>query len=293
MNRNNQSQVNVNTTEGDVQTPTRRYKKPFVMLTLGVLGALALSPLADGASATTGQASSDSKLAVTSLAPPTGMAWIQGVVTDQAGHGLDNVNVEVWPSDPAATAPVGSNLSYGGFPADGRHGHGAYRIEVPAGQPYRIVFSAVGGEEDGDDYRMQEYGRGLPVMVKSTGAHAAAKAGTTRNLGYTALVHQGQVRSTIKLSQPAKVKAGKRGSVRVSVTSPFVAPVTGKVTVKVAGKKATIVRLGQSGNGSATLHLPKLKAGKHKITASYAGTSTVLKSKAQPVKVTVVKKTRK
>jgi hypothetical protein len=289
MTYNTDSQANMNTPENNVQTPaTRRYKKPAVLLTLGVVGALALSPLADGASASTGvrQASSESRLALAPLAPPTGMAWIQGVVTDQAGHGLDNVNVEVWSSDPSATAPTGSNLSYGGFPADGRHGHGAYRIEVPAGQPYTIVFSAVGGKEDGDAFRMQEYGRGLPIMVKGTAS--AAKAGTTRNLGTTALVHQGQVHSTIKISA-AKVKAGKRGSLKISITSPFVAPVTGKVLVKIGRKKAT-VRLGQTDNGKTTLKLPKLKAGKHKITATYAGTSTVLKSTATPIKLNVTKK---
>jgi hypothetical protein len=290
MNHHHDSQADVTTPERDSQTRTRRrFKKPAVLMTLGVVGALALSPLADGASATTGQASSE-KLAVTSLAPPTGMAWIQGVVTDQAGHGLDNINVEVWSNDPTATTPVGSNLSYGGFPADGRHGHGAYRIEVPVGQPYRIVFSAVGGEEDGDAFRMQEYGRGLPIMVRAKST-TAARAGTTRNLGTTALVHQGKVRSTLKIAA-AKVKAGKRGSLKIRVTSPFVAPVMGKVIVKVAGKKAT-VRLGQNDNGKTNLKLPKLKAGKHKITATYAGTNTVLKDAATPIKLTVTKKKRK
>ena len=33
---------------------TRRYKKPIVAMTMAVVGALALSPLADGASASTG-----------------------------------------------------------------------------------------------------------------------------------------------------------------------------------------------------------------------------------------------
>ncbi len=110
MTHDNASKRKVNTTEDGVQAPTtRRYKKPVVLATLAALGALAISPVADGASASTGarQATSSPKLAVTQLVPPTGTVWIQGRLTDQAGHGLDSVNVEVWPNDPAATAPVG------------------------------------------------------------------------------------------------------------------------------------------------------------------------------------------
>ena len=148
-------------------------------MTMAVVGALALSPLADGASASTGvrQASSSPKLAVTQLVPPSGMVWVQGVLTDQAGHGLDNVNVEVWPSDPAATAPIGSNLTYGGFPQDGRHGHGAYRVEVPARSalPDRVLRRG----RRGGRRRLpaESYGQGRPIMFRSSGAKAAGCQG--------------------------------------------------------------------------------------------------------------------
>ena len=37
--------------------------------------------------------------------------------------------------------------------------------------------------------------------------------------------------------RPAKVKAGKKGTVKIKVTSPFVAPVTGKLVVRVDGRR--------------------------------------------------------
>ena len=218
------------------------------------------------------------------------MVWVQGVLTDQAGHGLDNVNVEVWPSDPAATAPIGSNLTYGGFPQDGRHGHGAYRVEVPLGQPYRIEFSGVGGAEDGDAYRQTSYGQGRPIMFRSSGAKAAAaKAGTVRNLGTTELVHQGKVRSAMNAARPARVKAGQKATLTLRVTSPFVAPVTGKVVVKV-GHKKMVRTLNRTGIGRTAIRLPKLKPGTHKVSAFYMGSGTVLRSPARQVNVVVLKK---
>jgi hypothetical protein len=228
--------------------------------------------------------------------PPAGSAWLQGVLTDQAGHALDNVNVEVWSTDPTATAPVGSNLTYAGAPADGRHAHGAYRVEVPSDKPYTIVFSGVGGAEDGDAYRMQSYGQGRPLMVRSTTGNTGktVTAGTTRNLGATALVHQGRVNSTMKAKLgSAKVPVGKKAKLKVSVHSPFVSDVTGKVVVTVNGKKVHD-RLGARDNGKSTLKLPKLKKpGKYKVVATFGRTGTVQASKSKPVKLTVTKKKKK
>ena len=83
------------------------------------------------------------------MAPPAGESWIQGRLTDQAGHNLNNVNVEAWPMDPNASVPVASNLSYAGAPADGRHQSGVFRLAVP-GASYRITISTIDGQEDGD-----------------------------------------------------------------------------------------------------------------------------------------------
>ena len=149
-------------------------------------------------------------------APPTGEAWVQGALTDQAGHRLNNVNVEVWSTDLNATEPVASNLSYAGDPADGRHQSGVYRVAVPSGTPYRLTFSTVSGQEDGDKFRAQAYGAGRPIVTRSQRPSAArdtavmAKAGRAINLGITQMVRQGTVSSktTARLSGK-KITAGK------------------------------------------------------------------------------------
>ncbi len=219
------------------------------------------------------------------LVPPEGMTWIEGVITDQAAHGQDNVNVEAWPRDPAAVAPVASALTYGG-PPDGSALHGFFLLQVPSDQAYRIVFSGVAGQEDGDAFRMKSYGHGRPIAVRNL----AAAAGRVRDLGTIALARQGHVVSKTKaVLARARVAAGKRATVRIKVSSPFVTNPTGKVVVRVGGKKV-VHGLGARSHGKATFKLPHLKrAGKYKVTTSYAGSGTVHRSKAKPVKLTIHK----
>jgi len=217
------------------------------------------------------------------LVPPAGMTWIEGVITDQAAHGQDNVNVEAWPRDPAAAAPAASALTYGG-PPDGSALHGFFLLQVPSGQAYRIVFSGVAGQEDGDAFRMRAYGHGRPIAVRNL----AAAAGRVRDLGTIALARQGHVASRTKaVLAKAKVAAGKRATVRIRVSSRFVTNVTGKVVVRVGGKKV-VHRLAGRSHGRTTFKLPHIKRpGRYKVTASYAGSGTVHRSKAKPVRLTI------
>jgi Bacterial Ig-like domain (group 3) len=217
------------------------------------------------------------------LAPPAGSTWIEGVITDQAAHGEDNVNVEAWPRAGSATAPVASSLTYGASPAHPRLTHGFFLLEVPSGKAYRIVFSAVGGKEDGDPFRMRSYGHRRPIAVRT-----AVAPGRIRDLGTVALARHGHVASKTKASPArAKVAAGKRATVHVRVTSRFVTHVTGKVVVRVAGRRLSH-RLSAGGHGKVTFRLPGLhRAGSYRVTASYAGSGTVHRSKAKPVRLTV------
>ncbi len=130
----NPNDPDVPPTSTDAGRPTsraRRFGTPIVA-SLAVVGGLAVAPQVVPASAApgTGQWTLESQVAA-KLAPPPGYVWLEGALTDQAGHRLDNVNVEVWSNDPSATEPVASNLTYGGAPADGRHQHGGYRVQVP------------------------------------------------------------------------------------------------------------------------------------------------------------------
>jgi hypothetical protein len=262
----------------------------MIGIPLAVVGGLVLGSQAMATSPTPAvvHASSARHSLAAAAVPPADRTWIEGVITDQANHGQDNVNVEAWPNDPAATAPAASSLTYGGPPANLQYQHGFFLLEVPSNQPYRIVFSAVGGKEDGDQFRMKRYGQGRPIMVRTI---AQAAAGRIRDLGTIALARQGKVDSTTKADLvDAKITTAKRAKMHVKVTSPFVSNVTGKVVVRVAGKRVKD-KVTRTDHGKTTLKLPHLKkSGKYKVKATFVGSGTVRRSEAKPVKLTVRKK---
>jgi hypothetical protein len=286
--------------ESGVSTSRARRRRTVVVGIATIGGLVLIAPQVLPASAEPHVVSASSST-LTALAPkpkpPPGGSWIQGVLTDQARHTLNNVNVEAWPVDPTATEPVASNLTYAGDPKDGRHQSGVFRLEVPAATPYRIKFSAVGGVEDGDRFRMQAYGGGRPIMTRETSpgqrtraSAVVAPSGRIVDLGTTQLVRQGTVSSKTKARLSSKkVKAGRHGKLSVQVTSHFVSNVTGKVQVRVSGKKATD-RLAASDHGKTTIRLPKLKRGSHMVSVKFQGTHTVATSKAKKVRLIVMKK---
>jgi Bacterial Ig-like domain (group 3) len=264
-----------------------RFTKASGVTALAVLGGVLLGPQAISSPDSLALDGVGSSGAVPALAPPAGTTWIVGTLTDQAAHGQDNVNVEAWPSGSGAVAPAASALTYGGPNFNAVAAHGFFRLEVPSNQAYRIVFSTVGGKEDGDAFRMQKYGHGRPIAVRT----GRAAPGRIRNLGTIALVRQGKVTSqTRAVARPAKVNAGERAKVRVTVSSRFVTSVTGRVLVKVAGHKLK-GRLKVTDHGKLTMKLPKFHhRGRHTLVAHFVGTNTVHSSKAKPVKIKVVKK---
>ena len=217
---------------------TRRGRTPF-LVGVAAVGGLILAPQVLPASAeplvVSGQSSTQA-VSLLALTPPPGESWIQGRLTDQAGHKLNNVNVEAWPMDPNAGVPVASNLSYAGAPADGRHQSGVFRLAVPGGTPYRLMLSTIDGQEDGDLFRAQTYGNGA-IMTRATAAgqrttvaKVMAVPGRVIDLGKVPLARQGTVDSKTQARLGnAKVKASKRAKLNVRVSSPFVSNVTGKV----------------------------------------------------------------
>ena len=243
--------------------------------------------------------------------PPPGSTWIEGVITDQCGQGQDNVNVEAWSDDTAgaptasARTPAASALTYGGPAASALtyggalQGHGFFRLEVPSNQPYRIDFSAVGGQEDGDPFQMMAYGSDRPIMVRTAktaalpaGAAVAVSAGRIRDLGTIPLTRHDQppATSTTTASARSKIPVGKRAKVRATISGSCTSDVTGKVVVKVAGHKITR-RLTTADHGTRTIRLPKLPhLGKYSVRVHFTGTSTVQGSKAKPIKVKVIRK---
>ncbi|MGY2703779.1 hypothetical protein ACVW2K_003363 [Nocardioides sp. HB32] len=216
--------------------------------------------------------------------PPDGMTWIEGVITDQAATGQDNVNVEAWANDASATAPAASALTYGGDPNDPASLHGFFLLEVPSDHAFVITFSTVNGQEDGDPFRMKKYGNGLPVMFRP----ASRAAGRIRDLGTIALARQGTVVSSTKASLgKGKVTPSKRATLKVKVASPYVSDVAGRIAVRVAGRRV-VTKLSRSEHGTTTLRLPRLKhAGAFKVHATFLGSGTVKRSSAKAVKLHV------
>lgn len=284
------------------RAPRVRRRRRQVAVAVATVGGLVLVPQAlpssgsalSGAHATSASIAAPAAAAA-ALQPPAGKSWIQGALTDQAGHRLDNVNVEVWPMDLTAIAPVASNLSYAGDTPDRQSG--VFRLEVPAGTPYRITFSTILGQEDGDPYRMLAYGGGGPIMTRTNRIAAAAAVvaapGRIINLGSVSLARQGLVSSAITAQlAKRKIAAGRRGTVRVQVTSPYVSSVAGNVQVRASGKRV-VRRVTAFDQGSLTIKLPRLKRGAHGVGVSFLGSTTVAPSKATPLRIVVSPKKKK
>lgn len=250
------------------------------------LGLVAQSGLASSTTAP-GNAASPADGRGVRVAPPAGTTWIEGVITDQAGTPQDNVNVEAWASDAPGSKPTASALSYGGAPDGTGSGHGFFLLEVPSDQAVRIDFSAVGGHEDGDPFRMKLYGQGRPIVVRP----AARSAGRVRDLGTIVLARQGRVVSRTKASLVrAGVPVRKRAALKVTVTSPFVSNVTGFVVIRVAGRRV-VDRLVTRDHGKSTLRLPRLSRSKaYPVHVAYLGSGTIKRSSAKTITLHVHRK---
>ena len=85
---------------------------------------------------------------------------------------------------------------------------------------------------------------------------------------------------------PKKLTAKKRAKVKVAVTAPG-ARVSGTVLVRVDGK--LVASAAVNGAGKATVKLPKLRAGKHKVKVVYLGSADLGRS-STTVKVRVVRR---
>jgi hypothetical protein len=262
-----------------------RRRAPALVTSLAVAAGLLLGPVVLQSPSGLALAHGATPKTAPAIAPAPGSTWITGVLTDQAGHRLDGVNVEAWPVG-GATAPAASALTYGGRRFNAAPGHGFFRLEVPSDRAYRIAFSALGGHEDGDPFRMMWNGSDRPIMVKT----ADAAAGRIRDLGRIQLARQGRVASKTKaVAWRTKVSPGTHEKVRVTVSSSYVTNVTGRVLVKVAGHKMSR-KLTTADHGTLVISLPKLEhPGQYRVAVRFKGTSTVQRSKSKPVKVRVVR----
>jgi hypothetical protein len=241
------------------------------------IGGLLITPQVLPASAATpGSGERASALALADPHPPAGKAWLVGVVTDQAGHPLQDVTVEAWLADDTEpTEPTASDLTYENVLAGDQEGY--FRLEVPIHAEYLIVISRA----TDDAFRTFQYHDGQPIKV---GLHKVRKLGTSE-IARTALQPS---KVTAKIS-PTKVNAGKKTKLTVTVTCTNVAPVTGTFNVTIDGKQVKFKKPVHLSNGKAVADLtaPK-KRGTYDVVVSYSGDSYVKKS-AKKLTLTVKK----
>jgi hypothetical protein len=133
------------------------------------------------------------------------------------------------------------------------------------------------------------------VKVTDAGRRLAVLVNVTR-LGFTpASAAAGPVtvakvasRTTLKLLKKT-IRQGKAGLLRITLAPGSLRP-AGKVKIFDGRRllKTYTVRLAD--NGTRIVTLPKLKPGKHKLTARFAGTRATTASKSAPVVLTVTRK---
>ncbi len=132
--------------------------------------------------------------------------------------------------------------------------------------------------------RPEDAGKDLSVTVLAS-AQGFAEGGTT-----TAAVAVARMKSTVTGAlQADRVSKKKRAKLGVTVSVPNLTGPTGAVQVLDKGKKIAQITLSPNKNGAATIKLPKLKKGKHKLQVVYMGTAQVFGSKSKTIVLYITK----
>lgn len=127
-------------------------------------------------------------------------------------------------------------------------------------------------------------GRNLAVLV------TANRTGYAPGTAPTAAVSVAKVASRTKLALPKKkVAQGKAGLLKITLAATGL-KVAGKVTVFDGKKKLKTYTVRSADNGTRTVTLPKLKPGKHALTAVFGGSVATNASRSAKVVLTVLKK---
>jgi len=129
-----------------------------------------------------------------------------------------------------------------------------------------------------------EAGRSIAVLV------TASRVGYAPGTAATAPVKVAKVasRTTLRLVKK-KIAAGKAALVKITLAATGQRP-SGKVTIFDGRKKLKTYTIRSADNGSRIVKLPRLKPGKHQLTAAFAGSSATRASKSSKVVLTVLKR---
>ena len=192
---------------------------------------------------------------------------IQGVVVDQDGKPVDDVDVQALEVD--GTEPAASALTYASEWPDGPQ-HGYFYVEVPRGS-YTLTLAKRG-------YRTVEYDAGTVVRrhQKVSMGELVIKKVATRSTTSAGLQH-------------ATVTTRQRGVVDVTVTGSGGRP-TGEVVVREGRDVVGDGTLTRSARGHVTITLDRLGRGDHDLRASFRGSASWRPSTSKVLTLRVVKR---
>lgn len=247
-----------------------------VVIALTVASGLLFTPIASVSAADTEGGHHPNHAGVLPL-PLPGEAFIGGVVRDEHGRLIDNINVEAFDAGTEGADPSAAALTYEGPDSD--HPHGFYRLVVAPGS-YFIRFSSLvvgdGSGDGGDDsFQSQWYAdkrvvsvgdeeilRLKPVTLDRARAESECDAALVDDV----------------------VPVGRHPKVRVRIKSVNAPHVTGSIKVTMNHHKVRTDRLRKLDHGRVVLRLPKSRPGTYRVAVSYAGSNAVRRSHS-PVQV--------
>lgn len=231
--------------------------------TVLLLGALALAPAAQPS-----QAASGTHVGAVQASRAGAPPLIRGVVVDQFGHYVDDVDVEAVRANGNVAA---SSLTYASNWASGPQ-HGFFYLEVGKLGTYTLTLAKKGFES-------RTYGPAEITRLKQR-----------LSLGEITLTRKPVVVATATSAElrDASIATGEKAKVAVSV-SPAKAKPTGQVEVRIGSKVVGSATLKAGDKGSTTVKLGKLAKGKHLIKAYYLGSETTKASSSQKMKLRVGK----
>jgi hypothetical protein len=135
-------------------------------------------------------------------------------------------------------------------------------------------------------YQVDATDIGQSLTVTITAARAGYQPGTFTSPSIAVAKRSSTLKATLAKTRVAKSQRAALGVLLkvAGVTSP-----TGRVKVLDGKKVVSTLKLVAGKRGKATVRLPKLKPGVHKLTAVYAGTATIAGARSKVVKLTVTK----
>ncbi len=194
-------------------------------------------------------------------------------VSVTAGGALQNVGQPVV----SGSAAVGSSLQV----TAGAWSPGATRIRYQWLRQGAPIPDATGS---GYTVQAVDAGKDLSVTVFAS-AQGFGEGATT-----TAAVSVARMKSTVTGAlQADRVSRKKRAKLGITVSVPNLSGPTGGVQVLDKGKKIAQITLSPNKNGAATIKLPKLKKGKHKLQVVYLGNAQVFGSKSKKITLYITK----